>query len=139
MISVMLLPKIDDETSVSPMSMTRPLIVSHSGPIRDRRYWQIVSSHAQFRLFQRLITVLRTTSDTECSPDACGAEDVIRAIPHLMLPIAACQSTALHDFGGPRTRTSHHGASCAQEVAAPSARRTGYLRHQTFSRASYWR
>src|SRR5262245_2036044 len=101
MISVMLLPKIDDETSVSPISMTRTLIVSHSGPIRERRYWQMVSSHAQFRLFHRLITVLRTSSDTGSSPDTCGAEDVIRAIPHLMPPLAACQSPALRDFGGP--------------------------------------
>jgi len=41
-----------------------------------------------------------------------------------MLPLTACQSTALHDFGGPRIRTSHHGASGTLEVAAPSARRT---------------
>src|SRR5262249_16444712 len=120
MMSVMLLPKIDDETSESPISMTRTLIVSNSGPIRDRRYWQMVSSHAQFRLFHRLNTVLRTTSDTGCSPDTCGGEDVIRAIPHLMLPLTACQSTALHDFGEPWTRTSRHGASGTQDVAAPS-------------------
>src|SRR5262245_55178862 len=139
MMSVMLLPKIDDETSVSPISMTRTLIVSHSGPIRERRYWQIVSSHAQFRLFQRLNTVLRTSSDMGCSPDTCGAEEVTRAIPHLMPTLTACQSTALHGFGGPWTSTSHHGASGARDVPAPSARRTGDLRHQTFSRASYWR
>src|SRR5262245_49155102 len=100
----------------------------------------MVSGHAQFRLFHRFITVLRTTSDTGCSPDTCGAEDVTRAIPHLMLLLAACQSTALHDFGGPWTRASHHGgASGARDVALPSARRTGDLRHQTFSRASYRR
>src|SRR5262245_14791603 len=120
MMSVMLLPKIDDETSVSPINMTRTLIVSHSGPIRERRYWQMVSSHAQFRLFHRLITVLRMSSDTGCSPVTCGAEDVTRAIPHLMLPLTVCQSTALHDFGGPWTRTSRHGASGARDVAAPS-------------------
>src|SRR5262245_39135773 len=136
MISVMLLPKIDDETSVSPISMTRTLMVSHSGPIRERRYWQMVSSHAQFRLFHRLTTVLRTSGYPGCSPDTCVAEELIRAIPHLLLPLPACQSTALHGFGGPWTCTSHHGASGARDVVAPSARRTGDLRHQTFSRAS---
>src|ERR1700688_1410984 len=59
MMAVMLLPKIDDETRVSPPSMTMTLMVSQSGPILERRYWHTVSSHAHCRLFRRLASPRR--------------------------------------------------------------------------------
>src|ERR1700756_2627363 len=52
-----------DETTAMPSVITRTLMVSHSGPIFERRYWQTVSSHAQGRPLRRFRTV-RSPSQT---------------------------------------------------------------------------
>src|SRR5713226_1658060 len=51
------------ETTVMPIVSTRTLTVSHSGPLRDRRYWHRMSSHAHANPLCRLRRV-RTASQS---------------------------------------------------------------------------
>src|SRR5262249_7454088 len=53
----MLPPITAEETTAMPSVITKTLIVSHNGPILERRYWQTVSSQAQVKPLWRLRNV----------------------------------------------------------------------------------
>src|SRR5437764_4607242 len=62
-----------EETTVMPIIITRTLMVSHNGPIFDRRYRHLVSSHAQLKPLRRLRAVRSTSQATVPRAGVAGA------------------------------------------------------------------
>src|SRR6185295_17892442 len=58
------------ETTVTPTIKTAMLIVSHSGPMMERRYWHTVSSQAQWKHLRRLWVVRQSSVRQVSSPSA---------------------------------------------------------------------